>query len=154
MFFFRSILKLIFFFRFYAYFMRASETVMSSMNWLSGPRIFWRFESCWLIDTDFLWRFKISVLMLPRSVWKPRSMHSIFCKNLRYWYNFYWFEFWKRAGEKNFLLFSNFFFPKTSRKIEKIYMDSEKLTISLEIRKDRLRIVRIIEDNLKIWVFI
>ena len=46
------------------------------------------------------------------------------------------------------------FFPNTSRKIEKIYMDSEKWTILLEIRKDRLRIVRIIEDNLKIWVFI
>lgn len=64
----------------FTYVIRVSETAISSINWLSRPRTAWRLCSCWLIETDFLCRYNISLLMLPKSDWKLISIDSILCK--------------------------------------------------------------------------
>ena len=61
----------------------ASETTISSTNWLSSPRTACRFCSLIFIHMDCSCSVLISLLMLLRSAWKPFNISSIRWKSIR-----------------------------------------------------------------------
>lgn len=60
-----------------SYVIMASGITMSVTNCESSPLTAWRFFSLRFIWTDCCWSDRISVLMLPKSDWKVRSIASI-----------------------------------------------------------------------------